>query len=118
MPFRGSLSMKQSFSLVAWASTNFLLLIPIGLVHYRFLDFDWFLPVVLILYALFSLWFLFRIVAMVRIGFRITSRSAWAVLILVLFIISGTVAVIYRSGFAIPEYIEYYTHVISPWVRG
>lgn len=118
MPFRGTISLKQSFSLVAWASTNYLILIPLGLIHYRFLDFSWFAPAVLILYVLFTFWFILRLVSMIRIGFRVTLRSAWLVFIFVLLIFSGTLAVLYRSGFAIPEYIDFYTNVIAPWIRG
>jgi len=118
IPFRGSLSMKQSFSLVSWASTNYLMLIPLGLVFYRFLDFGWFLPVVLVLYVLITVWFLVRVVSMVRIGYRVTNRGAWLILILMLALISGTVLVLYRSGFAMPEYLEFYSRVISPWSQG
>jgi hypothetical protein len=110
--------MKQTFSLVAWASTNFLMLIPIGLIHYRFLDFNWFLPVMLVLYTVFSFWFLVRIVSMIRIGYRVTIQSAWMIFLFMIVILAGTALLLYRSGYAMPEYLDFYANVISPWVRG
>ncbi|MFH0883840.1 MAG: glycoside hydrolase family 2 TIM barrel-domain containing protein [bacterium] len=118
IPFRGSLSMKQTFSLVAWASTNFLLLIPLGLIHYRFLDFNWFLPALLFVCAIFFFWFLARIVSMIRIGYRVTIQTAWMIFLFMIVMLAGTALLLYRSGYAMPEYLDFYAHVISPWVRG
>ena len=118
IPFRGSLSMKQTFSLVAWASTNYLMLIPLSLIHYRFLDFNWFVLATLVLYGLFTIWFLARIVSMIRIGYRVTIQTAWVIFLFMVLLLSGTALVLYRSGYAMPDYIEYYSNVISPWVSG
>ncbi len=118
IPFRGSLTIKQTFSLVSWASTNFLLLLPLGLIHYRLLDFSWFQVTVLILYTIFIFWFLVRIVSMIRIGYRVTVQSAWLIFLFMIVVLAGTLLVLYRSGFAMPEYIDFYTNVISPWVKG
>jgi len=115
IPFRGSISLRQTFSLVSWASSSFLLLIPLGLVHYRFLDYQWFTSILPYLAGIFWLWFIVRIATIIRIGYRVTIRGSWLILILVLLILVGSTLMVYKSGFAIMDYLEYYRTVILPW---
>ncbi|MCB2198198.1 hypothetical protein KQI63_02275 [bacterium] len=115
LPFKGSISMRQSFSLVSWASSSFLILLPLGLVHYRFLDYQWFTSILPFLAGMFWLWFVIRLATIIRIGYRVTIRSSWFILILGVLILAGTALMLYRSGFAIMDYIDYYRTVILPW---
>jgi len=116
LPFKGDLQLRQSFSLVSWAGSHFILLIPVGLVHYRFLEYGWFVNIVLIIYGLFWITYLVRIVSIIRIGYRVSHRSAWMIILIILIIGTGTTLAFYRSGFAITDYLNYYVEVIKPWV--
>jgi len=117
LPFKGYLQLRQTFSLVSWATSSFVLLIPIGLVHYRFLNYTWFGYLIIVLYTLFWLWYLVRIVSIIRIGYRVSNRGAWIIILLILIISTGTLWAVYRSGFALSDYLNYYKDVILPWVR-
>jgi hypothetical protein len=65
--------------------------------------------------GVFWLWFVIRITTIIRIGYRVTIRSSWFILVLGVLALAGTVLMLYRSGFAIMDYIEYYRTVILPW---
>ncbi len=118
LPFKGKLRLRQSFTLVSWGATNFLLMMPIGLVQYRLLDYSWFLTVYFIIYALFAFWYINRIVSIIRIGYQISSRAAWLLLLTVFAVMTALVVAFYNRAYAITDYLDYYSTVIVPWVTG
>ncbi len=113
--FKGSLGFRQAFSLSSWGASHFLLLVPFGVVHYRLLAFGWFQTMFTILFALFVLWYLMRIVGMIRIGYKTTTRGAWIFFLLVGILASTISLSIYQGSLAFFDYLEYFNHVILPW---
>jgi Glycosyl hydrolases family 2/Glycosyl hydrolases family 2, TIM barrel domain len=118
IPFPGHMKLRHSVALVLWAATCFLPLLPLGLVFYRLLDFAWFEWAQIVMFALFWYWFLSRLSSVVRVGFRVSSRTSWALILMLMLISAGTILFIYRGGFAITDYIRFYSDVILPWIQG
>ncbi len=115
IPFRQYISLKQTINLVVWGATNFLLLLPLGLVHYRLLEYEWYTVVSAILLGLFSFWYLLRISSMFRIAYRIRVISAWLLIIVVSLVLVGAFVSIYESAFALMENVDHFMSVILPW---
>ncbi|MBZ0264431.1 hypothetical protein K8I28_07155, partial [bacterium] len=118
LPSKGNLGLRQSFSMVSWGMTHFLLLLPFGLFQFRLLGYEWFRISVATLFGLFVLWFVFRYVNMVRIALRISMRLSWLLLIVVTIIVLGTIFSLYESGYALFEYFNHFRTVILPWLAG
>ncbi|GBE29610.1 evolved beta-galactosidase subunit alpha [bacterium BMS3Bbin04] len=118
IPFPGQMKLRHSLALIFWAATCFLPLIPLGLVHYRLLDFAWFKWVQISLFGLFWFWFLIRVSSVIRVGFRVSSRTAWILIFIIILVTAGSLVTVYRGGFAITDYIRYYSDVILPWIEG
>ncbi len=115
IPFRQHISIKQTFNLVVWGATNFLLLIPLGLVHYRLLEYEWYMVTSALLMGLFTLWYLARISSMFRIVFRIRAIGAWVMIIIISLVMLGAFVSIYESAFALLENVDHFITVILPW---
>lgn len=118
IPFPGRFKLRHSLALVVWSATCFLPLLPIGLVYYRLLDYSWFGWIQLVLFVIFWYWYFSRITGVIRVGYRVSLRTAWLLLVLFVLVGAGTLLTLYRSGFAIMDYVRYATDVILPWTGG
>ncbi|MCB2212008.1 hypothetical protein KQI52_07835 [bacterium] len=118
IPFPGQFKLRHSIALTFWSATCFFPLIPLGLFFYRLLDFPWFQWVQILLFVTFWYWFLTRMVSVIRVGFRASSRTAWLLILILIAIGAGTITTVYRGGFAITDYVRYYSDVILPWLSG
>jgi len=118
IPFPGQLKLRHSVAMVFWAATCFLPLLPLSLVSYRLLDFAGFEWVHISLFVLFWYWFLSRMASVVRVGFRVSSRTSWILLLALMLISAGAILFSYRGGFALTDYIRFYSDIILPWIEG
>ncbi len=116
IPFRGRLNYRQVFNMITWGASHFILLLPLGLIHYRLLEFPWYQIIATVLISLFTIWYLIRIASMLNIGCRISGLTSWLMIFVVTLIFIVTTVSIYESGFALLENFEHFRSVILPWI--
>lgn len=90
---------------------------PIGLVQFRLMEYDWFRTALMILILLFQFWYLVRFAAIIRISLKTSVRLSWAILIMITLVIAGTWFAVFEGKFAVLEYLGYYYNVVIPWIQ-
>jgi hypothetical protein len=108
--FRKKLRLSQALTLSYWSGANFLLYIPIGIVTYRMLIIEsLFLPVVITI-ALILLWYLGRLIKVMRVIFFWSAFRSGLLLISVLFILIFLILYYYQGKINIVDYFQLYSH--------
>lgn len=117
IPFKGNTGFRQIFTFLAWGASHYLLLIPLGLIHYRFLSYGWFGKLSGGLLIIFFVWYLLRIVNAIRIGYHVSSRTAWLLMLALIIAFSGTLLGVYEGGYAVLKYVNYYLDTVVGWMN-
>lgn len=103
----------QCLTITFWLGGNFIILIPIGMVLFRVLQYEKLIVPTFLLLILSYIWFLFRTIKGMRVLFIWTFGRTFIVLIITIFITVTGVLYYYQSQDALIDYLKYYYQIYA-----
>ncbi len=108
---RKGISFFQSLTMPFWIGGNFMLLMPVGIVLFRLLQYEQLIVPSFIIIAIILLWFFFRMAKGMRVLFIWTMHRALFVLVFTTLVILGGILYYYQNHYALIDYLKFYFQI-------
>ncbi len=114
---RVKIRLFHSYSIAVWTALPWIFFIPIGMILYRVLESDVYVPWVLGLVVVMSAWIYLRSLKGISVIYHIYTPKMYMVGVAVLLIICGGLYAYFDYMYAISLYMEYFSTHILPFVN-
>jgi hypothetical protein len=104
-------SFSQTLTMPFWLGGNFILLLPVGMVLFRLLQYQQLIIPTFTIIAIVLLWFFFRMAKGMRVMFIWTMPRSFFILIASTFVILGGVLYYYQYHYALFDYLKFYYQI-------
>ena len=101
-----------------WAGASFVWLMPVAPIFFRILGKEDWAPVALMVFGLFAVWFLFRLLRAVKVVFHLSFLKSLFLFIVVTTVLVGGLSIYYDKRSALFDYAPMYWRVIEQKITG
>jgi len=114
---RVKIRLFHSYSIAVWTALPWLFFIPVGMILYRVLESDAYVPWILSMVVLMSAWVYFRTLKGISVIYHIYTPKMYMIGVTMLLIIIGGVYAYFDYMYSLSLYLEYFTTHILPFVN-
>ncbi|MDP1676678.1 MAG: glycoside hydrolase family 2 TIM barrel-domain containing protein [Bacteroidota bacterium] len=114
---RVKIRLFHSYSIVVWTALPWLFFIPVGMILYRVLESEVYVPWILGLVVLMSVWVYFRTLKGISVIYHIYTPKMYMIGVTVVLVISGGFYAYLDYMYSLSLYAEYFATHILPFVN-
>ncbi len=114
---RVKIRLFHSYSIAVWTALPWLFFIPVGMILYRVLESEVYVPWILGLVVLMSVWVYSRTLKGISVIYHIYTPKMYMIGVTVLLVICGSVYAYLDYMYSFSLYVEYFTTHILPFVN-
>jgi hypothetical protein len=114
---RVKIRLFHSYSIAVWTALPWLFFIPVGMILYRVLESDVYVPWVLGLIVFMSAWVYFRTLKGISVIYHIYTPKMYVIGVAVLLVLCGSLYAYLDYMYSLSLYIEYFATHILPFVN-